>query len=153
MSKKSMSLFLMAFIFVTVMAQAGALTPIYRSSITPGGPEGGLGTIKSGGSSVTITPASIFVFSDSDTTESSASITWAPPDPVTVTLTFDYQIKNPGSSFVMYQADWFGGTFQYTDGTVQTFSQTFDTENPLILVSAKAKNGSVSISNISVKIF
>ena len=153
MSKKSMSLILMAFIFVTAIAQAGTLTPTYRSSITPGGPEGGLGTIKSGGASVTITPTSILVISDSDTTESSASITWAPPDPVTVTLTFDYQIKNPGSSFVIYQADWFGETFKYTDGKVKSFSQTFDTENPLILVSAKTKNGSVSISNISVKVF
>jgi adenine-specific DNA methylase len=151
-NKKGAFLFLMAFIVTAAIAQAEALTPTYSSYITPDGPEGGLGTIKLGGSSVTITATSISAISDSATTESSGSINWTPPDPMTVTITFDYQITNPGSNFVIYQADWFGETFKYTDGEVKTFSQTFDIENPRLLVSVKAKNGKVSIKNISVKI-
>jgi hypothetical protein len=149
-NKKGLFLFLMAFIFAGAMAQAATLIPTYRSSITPGGAGGGLGTIKSGGSSVTITPTSILAVSDSATTESVGSITWTSSViPMTVTLTFNYQITSPGG-FVIWGAGWFGGTFEYTDGTAKTFSQTFDIEDDQIFVSVKAKGGSVSINNISV---
>jgi hypothetical protein len=151
-NKKRVFLSLTAFIFAGAIAQAATLTPTYGSSITPGGLRGELGTIKSGGSSVTVTPTSILAVSDRDATESAGTITWTPSDPVTVTLTFDYQITNPGGNFVIYQADWFGETIKYTDGAVKTFSQTFDVINPQLFVSVKAKNGSVSIRNISVKI-
>lgn len=150
MSNKKVIFLLMAFIGAGAILQAGTITMAYRSSIGPGGPEGGLGTIKSGESSVTITPTSIVAISDNATTESSGGITWTPSVPMTVTLTFDYQIKNPGSNLVLWKADWFGQTIEYTDGTVKTFSQAFDFYDQ-ISVFVKAKNGSVSISNISVK--
>jgi hypothetical protein len=149
-NKKSVLLFLMAFIFAGAFAQAGTLTATYSSSITPGGLGGGLGTIKSGGSSVTITPTSISAISDSAATVSVGTITWTPSVPISVTLTFNYQITTPGSNFVIWGADWFGTTIGYTDGTAKTFSETFDISDE-IFVSVKAKGGSVSISNISVQ--
>jgi hypothetical protein len=139
----------MAFIFAGAIAQAGTLTATYSSSITPGGPQGGLGTIKSGGSSVTITSTSILAVSDASATESSGSITWTPSVPVSATLSFNYQITDPGSSVVIWRGDWFSGTIEYTDGKVKTFSESFDIADQ-IHVSVKAKNGSVSITNISV---
>ncbi len=149
-NKNSAFLFLMAFILAGTISHAGTLAPTYGSSITPGGVEGGLGTIKSAGSSVTITPTSIVAVSDNAATESIGSIMWTSLVPMTVTVTFDYQIKNPGSNFVVWKVDWFGQTYEYTDGAVKTFTQTFDFEDQ-IFVTVKAKNGSVSISNISVK--
>jgi hypothetical protein len=149
-NKWSVFLFLTAFIFAGVMAQAGTLTPTYISSIAPGAIAGGLGTIKSGGASVTVTPTSISAISDSATTESAGSISWAPSVPMTITLTFNYQITNPGSNFVIWGADWFGQTIGYTDGTVKTFSETYDISDE-VFVSVKTKGGSVTITNISVQ--
>ncbi len=147
--KKSVFLFLAAFIFSGAIARAGTLTPSYRSAITPGGVAGGLGTIKSGGSSVTVTSTSILAVSDSATTDAIGTITWTPSSPMNVTLTFKYQITSPGNSFVIWGADWFSGKFEYTDGTVKTFTQTFDVYDQ-ISVSVTSKGGSVSISDISV---
>jgi hypothetical protein len=109
-----------------------------------------LGTIRSGGSSVTITPGSISAVSDNTATESAGRITWNPSVPMTVTLTFNYQIAASGSSLVIFGADWFGQKMGYTDGTVKTFSETFDIADE-IFVSVQAKGGSVSISNLSVR--
>jgi hypothetical protein len=150
-NKKSVFLFLIALIFAGAIAQSETLTPTYASSIAPGGFEGGLGTIKSGGASVTITATSLLAVSDSATTQSAGSITWAPSVPITMILTFNYQITNPGSNFVIYRADWFDETIGYTDGKVKTFSETFDSYDQ-IFVSVKAKNGSVSISNLSIRV-
>jgi hypothetical protein len=139
----------LALMAAAAIVQAETITPVYHSSIVPAGVEGGLGTIKSGGSSVAITPTSIVAVSDNVNTESSGSITWTPSVPMTVTLTFSYQITNPGGSFVFYRADWFSETFSYTDGTVKTFSESFDIEDQ-VFVTIKAKGGSVSLTNISV---
>jgi len=149
-NKGSVFLLVIAFMFAGSMAKAGTLTPAYSSSINPGASQGGLGTIKLGGASVTITPTSITAISDSATTESTGSITWTPSVPMTVTLTFSYQITNPGGSFVIYQADWFSETIGYTDGKVKTFSETYDISDE-VFVSVKTKGGSVSITNISVQ--
>ncbi len=148
--KRRTIFFLTAITFACTMAHAGTLTPTYSSAITPGGPEGGLGTIKLGGSSVTITPTSILAVSDNDATESIGSIAWTPSVPMTITLTFSYQIKNPGESFVLYRADWFSDTIRYTDGTIKTFSETYDISDQVI-ISFKAKGSTVSITNISVQ--
>ena len=141
---------LMVLLFAGVIVPAETLTPTYSSSISPGGIEGGLGTIQSGGASVTITPTSISAISDSASTECVGIITWTPSMPVTATLTFDYRIESSGSNFVIWAADWFGQTFEYTNGKVKTFSQSFDITDQIV-VSIKAKNGRVSISNISVR--
>ena len=148
-NKKRVFFFLIASIFAGAIAQAGTLTPTYRSAITPGGATGGLGTIKAGASSVTITPTSMLAISDSATTESVATITWTPSVPMNVTLTFKYQITGPGSCFVIWGADWFSGKFEYTDGTVKTFTQTFDVTDQ-IFISVTSKSGSVSINDISI---
>jgi hypothetical protein len=149
-NKTCVLFFLVALIFAGTIAQAGTLTPTYISSIAPGAIAGGLGTIKSGGASVTVTPTSISAISDSATTESAGSISWAPSVPMTITLTFNYQITNPGGSFVIYRADWFSETLGYTDGKVKTFSETYDISDE-VFVSVKTKGGSVTITNISVQ--
>jgi len=69
---------------------------------------------------------------------------------MTITLTFNYQITAPGSSFVIYRADWFSETIGYTDGKVKTFSETYDISDE-VYVSVKTKGGSVFITNISVQ--
>jgi hypothetical protein len=147
-NRKGLFLSLLVFIFAGAIAHAGTLTPTYSSAITPGGVKGGLGTVKSGGTSVTIDPNSIVAVSDGATT-AVGSITWTPSTPMNVTLTFKYQITSPGAGFVMWGGDWFSGKFEYTDGKEKTFSQTFDVVEQ-VSVSVQVKNGSVSISNISV---
>jgi len=147
-NRKSAFLFLMALIFAGAIAQAGTLTPAYSSAIIPGGVKGGLGTIKSAGSSVTITTNSIVAVSDG-ATKAVGSITWTPSTPMNVTLTIKYQITSPGGGFVMWGGDWFSGKFEYTDGAEKTFTQTFDIVEQ-ISVSIEVKNGSVSVSDISV---
>lgn len=149
LAHRGISFFLAAVIYTAALAHAGTLTPAYTTSISPAGIKGGLGTIQSGGSSVTVGEKSISATSDNDATEAFGSITWTPSVPMTVTLTFEYQITNPGSSFVIWGADWFGETIKFTDGKVKTFSQSFDISDQ-ISVSVKVKNGSVSITNISV---